>query len=202
MENLYYVWGRNTDVNGRWIDAGTFPYLEDVDGKDGKKVDKTLLPPLPFQLELCSLPSELVENPYGGEGPYMPAYMDCDMLLFRDDLIEALREIGVNNLELFDTVITDPDNGTIYTNYKAVNIVGSYSVADINKSIATVYGTPKTDVDFDKLVLNEDKIKDLPLLFYLEESYGTLLVHKKVKKHLLEKRFNEIAFYNPEEVAT
>jgi hypothetical protein len=49
-------------------------------------------------------------------------------------------------------VITDPDSGKQYTNYKAVNIIGMFEVVDMQKSIATVFGTLKIDVHFDKWV--------------------------------------------------
>jgi hypothetical protein len=124
----------------------------------------------------------------------MPEYMSCAMPLFRDDLVEALHEIGVDNLELIATVITCPNTGTTYTNYKAVKIVGRYAVADMQKSI------PYEDIGFDKLVLDESKLQGLPLMFRSESM--NILVHRKVKEYLTAKGFDGIEFYNVEDIAT
>ena len=135
-------------------------------------------------------------------GPHMPEYMDCKMPIFRNDLIEALQEAGVDNLELFDLTIVDPDNGQRYTDYKAVNIIGCIAAADMGKSEATVHpGGAVADVDFDKLVIDESK-PQCPLMFRLAESVNVIMVHKKVKEHLEAKGFNGVKFYDPGKIAT
>jgi hypothetical protein len=158
----------------------------------GRSIETILPSPLRYKL----LPME------PGMTPHMPEFMASAMPIFRDDLMQALKEIGVNNLQIFDLVITDPDNGKEYTNYKAINIVGRHSVADMDKSVASVYGTPETDVDFDKLILDENKLENVPLMFRLKESVNTILVHKKVKEYLEQKGFDGVVFYKTDQIAT
>jgi hypothetical protein len=120
----------------------------------------------------------------------LPPYFRDKIELFRTDLIEALEEFGVDNLEKYDGRITDSDDGTVYTNYKAVNIIGVVRAADMSKSKFEVYdGIPLVDVSFDKLVLKEAQLQDL-LLFRLAENLHTILVRETLCDHLIEKGFH------------
>jgi len=180
----------------RWVNSGSIvklnPHLRGVFWITGAFLN--FPPPHHLEIELdprdARYPSVMLE--------YMPARMP----VFRNDLIEALEYAGVNNLQLFDLTLIDPDDGTRYTNYKAVNILGAVAAADMDKSIATVHpGGPVIDVDFDRLVIDEEKAHGF-YLFRLAESVTTIMVHQKVKEMLEEKGFKGLKFYNPEDVAT
>ncbi|PXY40386.1 hypothetical protein DMB65_12285 [Flavobacterium cheongpyeongense] len=136
--------------------------------------------------------------------PYMS---QCGCHFFRDDLIAALEAVGVDNLHKYPVSITDPDDGKVYNNYKAVNIIGVVSAADMKKSKFELGdSTPLMDVPFDDLILKENDMKGL-LMFRLAESLISILVHERVKNHLLEKGFihggfnDHIEFYKLEEIA-
>lgn len=132
----------------------------------------------------------------------MPEIVHGAMPIMREDLILALREAGVDNLQLFDVSITDPESGTVYTNYKAVNIVGCIKVADLKKSVYTQHGNgPLLDVDFDKLVIEDAKGCE-QLMFRMAESVNVILLHKKVRDYLLTKNFPFLRFYELGDIAT
>lgn len=134
--------------------------------------------------------------------PIMPEMLSGDMPIMRDDLILALREAGVDNLQLFDVTITDPDSGTVYTNYKAVNIVGCIKMADLKKSVYTEHSNgPLLDVDFDKLVIEDSKGCE-QLMFRMAESVNVILLDKKVRDYLKTKNFPFLRFYEVEDIAT
>jgi hypothetical protein len=142
-------------------------------------------------------------NPHSSDDSHhMPSFLDASAPLFRDDLIAALRACGVDNLETYNVAITDPDNGEVHTNYKAVNVLGLISAADMNKSSATVHpnGPPLIDVDFDRLVIDEKKTGDIDF-FRLAESTNAILVSERVRDRLLRKGFTDLAFYETENVA-
>jgi hypothetical protein len=132
----------------------------------------------------------------------MPAYLNAEGLLLRDDLIRALRDCGVDNFDTYEVAITDPDNGQVHTNYKMINLIGLVSAADMSASEATVHdNVPLIDVDFDRLVIDESKARGA-LMFRLAESTNGVLVHQQVRDCLLVKGFGEdLAFYDPREVA-
>jgi hypothetical protein len=188
-EYLYYTLNLNPFINYRWID-GASRFNNEVNGDTiywmtGKRIEGTITPqPLTIAL--------LPKGP--GHGDFMPAYLSGP--LFSDALLKDLQEIGVNNLQLFDVELTDPDNGAIFTNYKAVNIVGRADLIDMQKSA-------KDGDLWDTVALDETRPNDL-LMFRLKdgETAGiSIIVHKKVKEFLEEKGYNELEFYEIEETA-
>jgi hypothetical protein len=61
-------------------------------------------------------------------------------------------------LQIFDAIIEDPITGVKYTNYKAFNVIGVVSAANMDKSILT--GTSDSrmiDTDFESIVIDEEK---------------------------------------------
>jgi hypothetical protein len=114
------------------------------------------------------------------------------------DVAAYMRKIGVDDLNAW----IDPNPGLIYTNYKAVNILGLVAAADMSKSIATVHdGIPLIDVDFDELVIDEKKTRGIKM-FRLAESTNAILVHESLRDALIAKGFgSDLAFYDLKEAA-
>jgi len=190
---MYYVLDRFGAMNPcRWI--GRFPHVGGVSWDLGTRNGTTVPEPLEFELKP-------LDPDASDEGPEMPEYFKGRVPLFRDDLVHALQQAGVDNLELYRAVIVDPDNGQRYTEYKAVNIVGSISAADMARSNATVNpGGPVLDVNFDGFSVDERKARGA-LMFRLAENTGAILVHESVVDRLLEKGFDKLEFLDPGEVA-
>ena len=192
---MYFVFDRKPLLQGRWIDDG--PFVDDVDFDIGKFIQPDMVDgPLEYTLKKINPNSE-------DHGPYKPAYLRDAYPLFRLDLIDAMKKCGVDNIQAFDVIVMDPETGTAIDDYKAVNIVGLISAANMEESIATVHQNPPLiDVEFDELVIDEDKAKGA-LLFRLAESTGTIIVHKNVRDCLIEQGFDkDLAFFDPGEVAT
>ncbi|CAE6781618.1 MAG: hypothetical protein H8K06_03630 [Nitrospira sp.] len=189
---MYYVLERGIQP-GRWI--GHSPFIKGVKWRAGVKITHAL----PDRLEFTLKPFDPDSSDHA---PYMPAYLKASPPLFRDDLLEAMRECGVENLDLYDVVIRDPDNDHVHTNYKAVNIIGLIAAADMLRSDAIVHpgSPPLIDVDFDRLVLDETTTHGA-LIFRLAESTNAILVHPKLRDFLLGRGFTDLAFYTPDEVA-
>lgn len=191
---MYYVFNRKPLLTGRWIGEG--PYIEDIDFDVGQYInEKDVKTPIKYTLEEINNNSE-------DHGPYLPAYMYDAYPLFREDLVTALRECGVDNLQVFNAIVHDSENGAKYTNYKAVNVVGLMAVADMEKSVATVHqGSALIDVEFDKLVIDEKKARGA-FMFRLAEATSTILVHERVRDCLIRKGFDkDLAFFEPGDVA-
>ena len=79
---------------------------------------------------------------------------------------------------------------------------GLISAADMEKSNATIHpnGPAMYDVDFDGLTIDNNKTNGM-LFFRLAESTNAIIVHQQVKDMLIEKGFNDLAFYETEKVA-
>ena len=190
---MYYVLERFGALHPcRWVDD--YPYIEDVDFTMGARITTPFETPLEFPLKRL--------NPDSSDhGPEIPEYLKGEIPLFRADLIEAMSSAGVDNLELYDAVIIDPQTGERYTTHKAVNIIGVVAAADLGKSDATVHpGGAVIDVDFDRLVL-DDRLAVDALIFRLAESTNAILVHDKLRDHLIASGFTNLEFLDPEDVA-
>ena len=119
------------------------PFVKKVSFWRGAPIETPAAEPLEFTLKPLS--------PQWDHGPSFSAYYPRKVPLFRDDLIKALRDIGINNFDAYDATVYDPDNGQYYQNYKAVNILGLVAAADMDKSDALVHDSiPLIDVAFDK----------------------------------------------------
>jgi hypothetical protein len=161
------------------------PKFDEVSWISGKQFKFEI--PIPIELELDP------EN----QGIMMPMY-DKGILLFSDVMIEALRDAGVDNFDCYDVVIWDPITKRKFQEYKAVNIIGVISCADLTKSKYSMHDTPSIDVDFDSLVIDETKTHGA-LMFRLAECVTGIVVHEKVKEVLLEKGIKHLDFDHPEE---
>ena len=189
---MYYLLSSNSRKRRR---IGDSPYFEDIDWWNGSVITVPVPDPLEFTLD-----------PYEPASPdedqYMGAFIETNPPVWRDDFIQALRDCGVYNFDTYNTAILDPDDGTVHTNYKAVNVLGLVAAADMEKSVATVHdGIPLIDVDFDELVIDEKKTLGISL-FRLAESTNAILVHERLRDCLLEKGFgSDIAFYDLKDAA-
>jgi hypothetical protein len=117
-------------------------------------------------------------------GEMLPMY-EGSILVMRDDLIRTLQEVGVDNLQLFPALIRDEENNKEYKDYKAVNIVGIVSSANMEESTLMDPDdeSDMINVDFDSLVIDESKTLGV-LLFRLAESVSAIVVHRRVRERV------------------
>ncbi len=113
-------------------------------------------------------------------GVMVPMF-NSGILLFSDQLLNAFYECGVDNLDVYAAELFNPLTKSRFTNYKAVNIVGLASVADLGKSDFRAHGTPLIDVDFDSVAIDSAKATNL-LVFRLAEAVSAIVVHEKVRQ--------------------
>lgn len=175
----------------RWLDD--VPHIPKVSFWKGRPIDRARLPPT---LDCTLQPL----NPRSADdGPHLPAFFRGSVPLFHDDLLAALREAGVDNLEEFPARLIDPD-GPVHTDYKAVNVLGLVAAADLAKSTATVHGEPLIDVEFDRLVLDPAKAGELKL-FRMAENVSAILVREDVVAHLRRRGFERLWFLRLDQAA-
>lgn len=187
----YYVLMCFTPWFTKSASIGPAPEVEGVSSWiKGQLIDAPVPQPLQFTVE----PDEDDREP-DEPGVLLEMYQDSYVLM-TDRLVDALRAAGVDNLQLFDAVISDPRTGSVASNYKVVNVVGVVACADLGRSTYTATGTPLIDVSFDSLVIDEKRAGGL-LLFRLAESLSAIIVHERVKRHLLATGFDMLTFRDP-----
>ena len=128
-------------------------------------------------------------------GIMLPMF-NAGILLLSDDLIAALHESGVDNLDLYETELFNPLTQARFTNYKAANIIGTASVADLAASKFEAHGEPLVDVDFDSLTIDADRAEGL-LMFRLAEAVSGIVVHAKVKRHVEKRGIKGLDWIDP-----
>ena len=187
----YYVLMCFTPWFTKSASIGPAPQVEGVSSWiKGQLIDTPVPQPLQFTVE----PDEDDREP-DEPGVLLEMYQDSYVLM-TNRLVDALHEAGVDNLQLFDAVISDPRTGSISADYKVVNVVGVVACADLGRSTYTATGTPLIDVSFDRLVIDPQRAGGL-LLFRLAESLSAIIVHERVKSHLLAKGFDMLTFRDP-----
>ncbi|HEU4457339.1 MAG TPA: hypothetical protein VFR81_29995 [Longimicrobium sp.] len=149
---------------------GEQPELPRGPWKTGRKIDYPVEVPVRYELD--------PDYP----GVMLPMYK-ANAPLFREDLLKALAEAGVDNLEIFDAVLRDPRTGKDYEDYKAVNVVGLVAAADSRSEVAEGWEAGLIDTLFETLVFDEAAPGEL-LLFRLAESVSAIVVHEKVKQRV------------------
>lgn len=114
--------------------------------------------------------------------------------LFSKELVNALRDCGVDNLQLFPVKIIEREGNRINQEYFAVNIVGLIKCADMEKSeYSDITGQGIIAVNFRKLIIDETIAMGF-YIFRLAESVSSIIVHEKIKKYLDLKEFRYLSF--------
>ena len=119
--------------------------------------------------------------------------------LMSSRLLTAFRKSGVDNVDVYRTVITHPTTGFQTTDYFAVNIIGLVAAADMdNSNLLGGNEEGLLDVDFEGVRIDPGKAAGL-LMFRLAESTNGIVVHGSVRDSLLAQGFNMLTFMEPDE---
>jgi len=110
----------------------------------------------------------------GYTGPPADLY-DFRVTLMSERMLLALREVGVDNLDVYPAQVVEEGTGRSWTLF-AVNIIGRVAAADLRRSVwSSAHPELQGDVMFDRLVLDPRATMGLPL-FRMAESVRTILV--------------------------
>jgi hypothetical protein len=108
--------------------------------------------------------------------------------VFRNDFVEAIKEIGVKNIQVLHAKLHDP-SGAVHDNYSAVNFLDLVRAADLAKSkYDDVSGTGQTAMSFRNLIIDNEATGGLPM-FRLSEAVSSIVVSHEVKAHIETKKF-------------
>ena len=187
---MYYV----LDCDYPEDESGGYMDIDDgieIDGVDSWSSGERFTVPIPSPILVNVVP----EAGYTG----LPNEMkDGNLLLMSDRLVSALRVAGVDNIDTYPTTLVNTETGQTYS-YQAVNIIGLIAAADLEKSEWHSYdGDGVSDTTFESLTLKEDRARGA-LLFRLAENTSTILVHEKVRDHILASGISTLKFIEPED---
>jgi hypothetical protein len=124
---------------------------------------------------------------------------NTDGLVMTRRLLHALGDAGVDNLDAYAAVLVHPTRGSRNTDYVIANVIGLVSAADLQAS--RVVGRTQgdlLDVDFEGVTIDSRKAGGL-LMFRLAENTSAIVVHDRVRRHLLAAGFDMLSFVPPSE---
>ncbi len=133
--------------------------------------------PVPKPLQL-----EIREN-----GDMLPFYKH-PFPIMKKSLLKAIRDAGVDNIDDYAVEINNPFDGTINTDYRAMNVIGAIKAIDEVKSLGELLdesGSKLAGKFYDKIILDEDKTNG-KLLFRLEEKLSYIVVAESIKELIEE----------------
>lgn len=113
-------------------------------------------------------------------------------------LAQVLVNSGVNNLQLFPSVLTNTETGEKH-DYYIFNVVGTVSATNLEESELETYdGQLNCDTSILHLSIDERKARGL-LLFRLRENINALIVHESVRDYAVAHGIPEQRFTKPED---
>ena len=119
-----------------------------------------------------------------GQAPQLYGFYPGSSLM-QQRLVDVLRSSGVDNLQLFPTVVTREDTAEEVPGYVTVNVVGRVACAVMQKSKTS----PLANVSyFHELVIDPGKARGL-FMFRLHESPMLILVHERVARAIQDGGF-------------
>jgi hypothetical protein len=113
-------------------------------------------------------------------------------------LADALRGIGVSNVDFYAAEIRDEATGAIHDSHVAFNIVGNVAAADLGGSTFVAPDGPMISTHFNSLKINESAASGL-LIFRLAESLMGIVVHARVKAAIESAGIDTLSFVPPNE---
>jgi hypothetical protein len=114
----------------------------------------------------------------------------------RDDIAEALTVAGVDNVQSFPAVLTDPAAGRQHITYRAFNSVGKVVCADMGRSISSGGDPLRGDADVAAQYINESRT-DGALLFRMVENVSAIVVHESVRAQIESRGIRGLVFSVP-----
>jgi len=127
----------------------------------------------------------------------MLTYYDVDAILMTRRMLEALRAVGVDNLDAYNAIVRHPGTGFETRDYVAVNLLGLVSAADLSRS-RVVGGSSdhKLDTGFEGFTVDAARARGM-LMFRLAENTSAILVRRTVREHLKREGFEQLRFILP-----
>jgi len=98
--------------------------------------------------------------------------------VYSNRFLDALIKSGINNLQVFDATLTNPDTGDTWKDsYKAVNVVGVIDCVDLEKSKYDDIGAGA--LAFREIYIDETRTNGA-LCFRVPQAISKIFLHKSV----------------------
>jgi len=133
-----------------------------------------------------------------GESGVLLELYNATIALMSRRLANVLTDVGVSNIDYYETEIYDLETGELHRDHLAFNLIGAIASADFSKSKYEATDGLLIAVDFDSLAIDELKTKGA-YMFRLAESVNGVVVHEKIKLAIEAAGIDTLTFIPPEE---
>ncbi|MFC1610270.1 hypothetical protein ACFL6C_04880 [Myxococcota bacterium] len=179
METYYEL---EPDIFGKYVPKITSDLGEGIRFKSGSLIQGQVPSPIVFATNHSA-----ADPPKGMHGRIVP--------VMSDELIGALQQAGVSNLQCFAAELRSNIDGTVWNNYQAVNVIGLIACADLDRSEYTgiidrpgEWSLPL--MAFEDLKIDPARSRDA-LLFRLAEDPTVIIVAGGVVESLLAQKSDD-----------
>lgn len=165
---MYYILKNNilSNFNSTLKEPNNLP--REVNFISGSKINENLDTPLEFTTN-AKASDAMVDFSRG------------NVTLMSKKFVQLLHNAGVDNLQVFPAIVKSEEDGTVWDNYFAVNVLGIISCANLSKS--TYSEIMHGHYSFDELAIDTEKTKNA-LLFRLQEHSPTIIIHQSVGRYI------------------
>lgn len=165
---MYYILKNNIRSNFESTLNEPTNYPQNVNFISGKIITHLFDTPLVFTTNATSSDA-------------MVDFSKGSVTLMSKRFLEILEASGVDNLQTFPAIVKNEEDGTIWEDYFAVNVLGMIACAELSKS--TYSEIMPGHYRFKELAIDAEKAKG-SLLFRLHEHCPTILMHRSVGKYI------------------
>jgi len=136
----------------------------------------------------------------------IPGYEKADLMdyfgtpqIMSDKFHQVLVNAGVDNLDVYNAILTSENSKIQYRGFKAFNVIGLVSATDFKKTVFSSHNKSLSiDASIDRLAIDSTKAAGR-LLFRLAEYSGAIIVSEVLKQALEKHNFLHIVFTDPKD---
>ena len=183
----FFLWCMPDHADLRDIEDGELGNgMKASDLDEGQKVAEKIVEPVKIKLE-------------PGTGAMPEMFMDP--FVITDELLDAFRDCGVDNIDSYDAIIVDENTGQQWHNYKLCNLIGVVDIFDMDRSELHPDSPPEIAVLFEEIVIDSEKAKGHHM-FRSSHMSSHIMVSEHVRDHIESKGvFKNLEFIEPEDYA-
>lgn len=161
----------------------------DLDLDEGEVIYEDI--PEMMEFKYSANPADIVQDNIPANG--------MSGLLISEAVKETFDAIDVSNIQFFPVKLTNLQGGKTLGQYYFANIIGIYSIVDIEKSIVEMCPVVK-DMFFsiESLIFEEIEEDEYPPIFRLKEMPSVIIVNDLIKEIIEKSSLTGFRFHKPE----
>lgn len=182
---MYYILEPAEPDDPEAPEIASFSYDRDIQDRSWFRGTRFDIPP----------PEPVVVKTDGGD---LPDLSEVPLPLISSRLADTLTRSGVSNADYYAAEICNEITSETFSSHLPFNVIGLIAAADLSESSYEAHEGNLISVDFDSLVIKEDKARGA-IMFRLAECVTAIVVHESIKNAIEAAGIDTLTFIPPEE---